>query len=301
MGKGFAGARREPAVDDGTSEGVSALLRGRSWGIEIALEGGDLGEALAELESKLGAAEAFYRDCEATLRFGDIPPSESERERLQVLLAGRNISLRRVLGGAAIAATAAALAAPFEESAAENAAPPTRREPRRGRVLELSESARSLKADFDGARADIASRRRAGESSVRRLDLKRLGGEEAPALRLVESAPGTLYHVGTLRGGQSLQQIGNIVVIGDVNPGAELIASGDILVYGRLAGVAHAGAQGDVSARVRALELVPTQLRIATAIAAESSARRGKKAEPETACVRDGKIVVVPFSKEESW
>ncbi len=301
MGKGFAGARREPAVDDGTSESVSALLRGRSWGIEIALEGGNLGEALAELASKLGAAEAFYRDCEATLRFGDTPPSESEREYLQALLAGRNISLRRVLGGAAIAATAAALAAPFEESLASAAAPHPRREPRRSRVVELSESARSLKADFDGARADIASRRRAGESSVRRLDLKRVGGEDAPALRLVESAPGTLYHVGTLRGGQSLQQIGNIVVIGDVNPGAELIASGDILVYGRLAGVAHAGAQGDVSARVRALELVPTQLRIATAIAAESSARRGKKPEPETACVRDGKIVVVPFSKEESW
>jgi len=301
MRKGFAGARREPAVDDGTSEGVSALLRGRSWGIEVALDGVDLGDALAELESKLSAAEAFYRDCEATLRFGETAPSASELLRLQALLSGRNISIRRVLGGAAIATAAEALGAPFEESVVGAPAPSPRREPRRSRVVELSESARSLKADFDGARADIASRRRAGETSVRRLDLKRLGGDEAPALRLVEAAPGTLYHVGTLRGGQSLQQIGNIVVVGDVNPGAELIASGDILVFGRLAGVAHAGAQGDSEARVRALELVPTQLRIATAIAAESSARRGKKAEPETACVRDGKIVVVPCSKEESW
>ncbi len=301
MRKGFAGALREPAVDDGTSRAVSALLRGRSWGIEVALDGGDLGASLAELESKLSAAEAFYRDCEATLRFGERAPDASELLRLQALLSGRNISIRRVLGGAAIAATAEALGAPFEESTAPTA-PSPRREPRRSRVVELSESARSLKADFDGARADIASRRRAGESSVRRLDLKRLGGgEEPPALRLVEAAPGTLYHVGTLRGGQSLQQIGNIVVVGDVNPGAELIASGDILVFGRLAGVAHAGAQGDSGARVRALELAPTQLRIATAIAAESSARRGKKAEPETACVRDGKIVVVPYSKEESW
>ncbi len=300
MRKGFAGALREPADDDGTSRAVSALLRGRSWGIEVALDGGDLGASLAELESKLSAAEAFYRDCEATLRFGERAPDASELLRLRALLSGRNISVRRVLGGAAIAATAEALGAPFEESTA-SAAPSPRREPRRSRVVELSESARSLKADFDGARADIASRRRAGESSVRRLDLKRLGGGEAPSLRLVEAAPGTLYHVGTLRGGQSLQQIGNIVVVGDVNPGAELIASGDILVFGRLAGVAHAGAQGDSGARVRALELAPTQLRIATAIAAESSARRGKKAEPETACVRDGKIVVVPYSKEESW
>ena len=94
--------------------------------------------------------------------------------------------------------------------------------------------------------------------------------EPAPVLRVVEAAPGTLYHVGTLRGGQALHHVGNIVVVGDVNPGAELVATGDIVVFGRLAGVAHAGAQGEQTARVFALDLDATQLRIATFIAADS-------------------------------
>ena len=279
---------------------MSALLRGRSWGIEVVLEGRDLTDALVELQGKLSAAEGFYRDCDATLAFGDLAPATEDLAALRELLAARNIAIRRVTGPSSIEATAAQLGAQFELKVA--GAPSTaslRREARRERALELSDSARSLSADFAGARADIASRRRAGESSVRRLELKRTPPEEPPALRLVEAPSATLYHVGTLRGGQSLQQIGNIVVIGDVNPGAELIASGDILVYGRLAGVAHAGAQGDSNARVRALELVPTQLRIATAIAAESSARSGKSIVPESALVRDGQIVVVTRDREE--
>jgi septum site-determining protein MinC len=107
----------------------------------------------------------------------------------------------------------------------------------------------------------------------------------------------TLYHVGTLRGGQTLQHVGNIVVIGDVNPGAELIASGDIAVFGSLRGVAHAGAQGDASARVHAIELAPTQLRIATFIAADAGERRQTPIHPETACVQNDRIAIFPREK----
>ena len=90
----------------------------------------------------------------------------------------------------------------------------------------------------------------------------------------------TLYHRGTLRGGQALHNLGNLVVVGDVNPGAELVASGDIVVFGALRGVAHAGAQGDRAARVIALELAATQLRIATAIASGDVGPR--RAAPST-------------------
>ena len=119
---------------------------------------------------------------------------------------------------------------------------------------------------------------------------------EQPALHLVETPPGTLYHPGTVRGGQSLHHIGHIVVVGDVNPGAELIASGDILVFGRLAGVAHAGAQGDDRARVYALDLDATQLRIATCIAADERAR-ARLPRPEVAFVRDARIAIVPYDR----
>jgi septum site-determining protein MinC len=112
-----------------------------------------------------------------------------------------------------------------------------------------------------------------------------------------QSAPAgisTLYHRGTLRGGQTLHNLGNIVVIGDVNPGAELIASGDILVFGALRGVAHAGAQGDLGARVVALELAPTQLRIATMIAASDGG--AVAAGPQHAYILGDRIAIVPHA-----
>ncbi|MBV9438879.1 MAG: hypothetical protein JOZ24_02690 [Candidatus Eremiobacteraeota bacterium] len=107
----------------------------------------------------------------------------------------------------------------------------------------------------------------------------------------------TLYHRGTLRGGQALHNLGHVVLVGDVNPGAELIASGDIVVFGALRGVAHAGAQGDRAASVVALELAPTQLRIATAIA--SGASNGKPRGPEHASIAGDRIVVVPLAEAD--
>lgn len=72
----------------------------------------------------------------------------------------------------------------------------------------------------------------------------------------------TLYVQRTLRSGQSLKSDGNIVIIGDVNPGAEIIAKGDITVWGVLGGIAHAGSDGNVHSRIRALKLYAIQLRI---------------------------------------
>ena len=107
-------------------------------------------------------------------------------------------------------------------------------------------------------------------------------------------AVATRYYRGTVRGGQSLQAVGNIVVVGDVNPGAELVASGDIVVFGVLRGTAHAGAQGDRAARVCALELVPTQLRIATCIGAGDG---GRRREPEEARIEGDRIVIVSLAE----
>ncbi|MBV8299045.1 MAG: hypothetical protein JO083_05835 [Candidatus Eremiobacteraeota bacterium] len=118
---------------------------------------------------------------------------------------------------------------------------------------------------------------------------------QSAAGRAVPVGVSTLYHRGTLRGGQALHNLGNIVVIGDVNPGAELVASGDIVVFGALRGTAHAGAQGDRAARVIALELAPTQLRIATAIASGDAGGRARG--PEHASIADERIVVVPFAE----
>ncbi len=98
----------------------------------------------------------------------------------------------------------------------------------------------------------------------------------------------------TLRSGQQLRHPGSITIIGDVNPGAEIVAGGDIVVWGKLRGIVHAGAMGNETAVVCALDLAPTQLRIAQYFARSPDGRR-RKPTPEVARVRDGKIVA------ESW
>jgi septum site-determining protein MinC len=101
----------------------------------------------------------------------------------------------------------------------------------------------------------------------------------------------------TLRSGRSVRHHGHVIVLGDVNPGAEIVAGGDIIVWGRLRGVAHAGADGDAGAVVCALDLSPTQLRIARCIAT-SPARKGDP-HPEMARVKDGHIIAERWKAKE--
>lgn len=284
------------------------LLRGRRQGLEVALAGRELGQAFEELQARLAERPGFYFGASAVATFGEGLPSSDDLARLRELLGQAGVELRSVSGGPQLEAIALACGLSFEPTAP----PPSGHELERRRALrsprqdKLSEAATSLVADFAGARADIADRRKRGEASVPRLDPALLAGsvdappaEPAPALHLVAAPPSTLYHAGTLRGGQALHHDGNVVVVGDVNPGAELIATGDVVVFGRLAGVAHAGAQGDSGARVYALKLEATQLRIATFIAAEDEGAlgAGSSAQAEAALVRDGRIVVVPFDR----
>lgn len=113
------------------------------------------------------------------------------------------------------------------------------------------------------------------------LETKLREGEEATLVRR------------TLRSGFSLQHPGHVVVIGDVNPGAEIIAGGDVVVWGRMRGLVHAGAQGNEDAVVCALDLSPTQLRIAGMIAI--APRRRGKPQPEMARIQGGQVVA------ETW
>jgi septum site-determining protein MinC len=98
----------------------------------------------------------------------------------------------------------------------------------------------------------------------------------------------------TLRSGRTVRSEGHVVVIGDVNPGAEIIAGGDVIIWGRLRGLVHAGAHGDDTATVSALDMAPMQLRIAGHIATSPKETR-RKPRPEMAMVRDNRIVV------ETW
>lgn len=277
------------------------VLRGKGLGLEVVLAGDDVEGSLAELEDRLSERPDFYRGTTATAAFGEASPTPEQLDRLRDLLDGGGISLRGISGGTAVERAALERGLAFEAAAPAHAGELERRRAlRTRRPVQLSESARSLVADFAGARADIAARRKGGQASVPRFDpppeiapVQSVSPPLAPA----PERPAALYHVGTIRGGQSLQNAGNIVVVGDVNPGAELVATGDIVVFGSLRGVAHAGAGGDADARVFALDLSATQLRIATCIAADDSHAKKTSVVPEVAVVRDGRIVIVAYDR----
>ncbi|MBW7883687.1 MAG: septum site-determining protein MinC [Caldilineaceae bacterium] len=107
---------------------------------------------------------------------------------------------------------------------------------------------------------------------------------------------------GYLRSGHRLRRTEHVLIIGDVNPGAEVISSGDVLVWGRLRGVVHAGAGGSQRAIVAALDLEPTQLRIAnlTAIGPDPKPgqpgrffwRRSQNKRPEVARIVNDEITL---------
>ncbi|NEP09576.1 MAG: septum site-determining protein MinC [Symploca sp. SIO1A3] len=76
-----------------------------------------------------------------------------------------------------------------------------------------------------------------------------------------------LYLQTTVRSGVEIRHPGTIVILGDLNPGGTVIAAEDIFIWGRLRGIAHAGASGNRTCRIMALQMEPTQLRIADAVA----------------------------------
>lgn len=116
--------------------------------------------------------------------------------------------------------------------------------------------------------------------------------KEGPALEPLShrELPGIVVHR-TLRAGQELEYAGHITVIGDVDPGTAVIAGGDVVVWGKLRGVVYAGALGDDSAVVYALQLAPSQIRIGSLIATSPDRTRTPKV-PERASVQRGTIVV---------
>lgn len=100
---------------------------------------------------------------------------------------------------------------------------------------------------------------------------------------------------GTLRSGQRVESLYNLVVIGDVNPGADLVAGGDIVVLGSLRGTAHAAAfeEDGFDKVIVALQMSPMQLRIGSIIT------RGvdeKSKGPEVARIDNRRIIVETFS-----
>lgn len=123
-------------------------------------------------------------------------------------------------------------------------------------------------------------------------EMKDYNINDANKVKTNSSAKSDEFHYGTLRSGQTLHSLGNLVVVGDVNPGAELIAVGNVVVMGALRGIVHAGCNGDRNAFVTALRLNPTQLRIADIITRPPDDYINTELVPEIAFIRDNNIYI---------
>jgi septum site-determining protein MinC len=97
----------------------------------------------------------------------------------------------------------------------------------------------------------------------------------------------------TLRSGARVEFSGHVVVLGDINPGAEIVADGSVIIWGRLRGAVHAGAKGDKSAVVCALDLLPIRLQVADEVMNNST--RKDTGKPEIAFISDEGLIV------ETW
>ncbi len=151
---------------------------------------------------------------------------------------------------------------------------------------ETREAARALAlaTRLPGSNADLNGNKRPKTAEKNEAESVPAGNGNANSLLLRE----------TLRSGRSVYHDGHVVIIGDVNPGAEVIAGGDVVVWGKLRGLVHAGAHGDDSVVICALNLSPTQLRIADQIAIAPGEQR-RRPLPEKVTLIDGQIVA------EAW
>lgn len=133
------------------------------------------------------------------------------------------------------------------------------------------------------------------DNDKKREDLFKTSLEEK--LLEVENNSGQFYK-GILRSGASLEFESSAIIIGDVNVGARVVSKGNIIVIGSLKGNAYAGANGNNDAFVIALDMQPSQIRIADSIArAPDKPEKGLPKETKIAYLEDGNIYIEPLNK----
>lgn len=114
---------------------------------------------------------------------------------------------------------------------------------------------------------------------------------DAAAFAFAEDAPVIVRS--TCRSGMRIESPSDCVVLGDVNPGAEILAVGDVIVFGNLRGIAHAGALGDRAAKIWALSIEPSQIRIADLVAVPAKGERHVAKRYEIAEIQQNRIEVI--------
>lgn len=211
----------------------------------------------AQLQTELAQNGAFFQGSRVAMQVGARPLNKAQLLQLQRLFMENHLELWAIL--ADDAATRAVV-----------------------RDQELAIRLAGSNTDLDGNALQVKSERQSNGQAITH--------DQAAA------GQGVLLLKETLRSGRSIYHEGHVVIIGDVNPGAEVIAGGDVLVWGRLRGLVHAGALGDDTAVICALDLNPTQLRIAAQIAIAPH-EPGRTPQPEQVSIKEGQIIAERWNR----
>lgn len=222
---------------------------------------------LRELESRLNANASFFKGGSVVFDVKAMPLTEDDLSRSVTLLQTYEVNLWAVLSQDE--ATQARVRA---FGLADRLTPPETKPV--GASASVSTSTAQTASTDDVAHVVDSAGDSAGDSARQTDRLTSATQEELPS----DGTDGLLVRR-RVRSGQTLRHPGHIVVIGDVNPGAQLIAGGDIIVWGKLQGTAHAGALGDDSAVICALDMSPSFVRIAdaTSRSPSSSSQRSER------------------------
>lgn len=166
----------------------------------------------------------------------------------------------------------------------------------RGLTDEEFRTLRQLLDQYDMELWAILSENATATRTARAYGLRtRLPGKVAKSQKPADPDYNGLFLQRTLRSGQRIQSPGHVILLGDVNPGAEVIAGGNIIIWGRARGLVHAGALGDETCVVCALELMPSQLRIAGRISRAPEDQESRP-QPEMAKISNDTIVAIPWT-----
>ena len=290
----------------------SVIIKGIRGGLLLLLDDQeDYPALLAELRDRLGRREAFFRGASVTINLGRRAVAVDALADLRDVLRHFEIQVAALVTSNAESRTSAeALGLPSRPPvfarapapAAEPPPPPVVTPDHPGEPPAVAEPASPGIEAAPPIAGEAAAHSPDGDNAE--LDFTALAGlpdPGPPGGAEIFSIPSALFLRRTLRSGQSLQHDGPVCIIGDVNPGAEIIAGGDVIVWGSLRGVVHAGAGGDETAVVCALQLAPTLLRIGD-IRARSPGYRpaGGVVIPEIAQAVAGRIVVEPWGGQRA-
>ena len=105
------------------------------------------------------------------------------------------------------------------------------------------------------------------------------------------------FFKGNLQNGETLESEASIVIIGDVLKGGKVLAKGNVIVLGKLSGTVCAGVAGNKGALITALEMAPSQLRIADCTSGLDGRSRRLGRGPMKAYLENNKVLIKPMKK----